>query len=273
MSLGSFDIMIKIYLYTDLVPENLKLNMIKKYLIEKGFAVETRGDFFTYFDVKKRDIAKNLAQIRIKDIEKEEVLNPKPIPEDVDTELRIIKDKNPLMLERDLTNVYSGWKFVTLIRGFLKKDFHILFTSRMLATWDDKYHGRTIMIHHPLAVISTTGIVEAPKKPTEYYTRLLSYQFAQAMGHQVTDIVKYEKEIKESLKDSFIDYDDQRLTEVAKGFVMQAVVYFLTTDAFCEDPSCRLFAAHTQEDLIKSQLEGEEFCSVHRKMVGDFKKR
>ncbi len=265
--------MMKIYIYTDLVTENLRLDVIREYLIEKGFDIEIRGDFFAYFDVKREEIAKNLARIRIKDMEREGVLNPKPSPEDVDAELRIIKDKNPLMLERDLTNVYSGWGFVTLIRGFLKKDFHILFTSRMLATWGDKYHGRTVLIHHPLAVISTTGIVEAPKKPTEYYTRLLSYQFAQAMGHQVTDIIEYEKEIKESLKDSFIDYDDQRLTEVAKGFVMQALIYFLTTDAFCEDPSCRLFAAHTQEDLIKSQLEGAEFCSMHRKMVGDFKKR
>ncbi len=259
--------MMKIYLYTDLVPENLRLDGVREYLIEKGFDVETRGDFFTYFNVKREEIAEDLARIRIRDMEREGVLNPEPSPEDVDAELRIIKDKNPLMLERDLTNVYSGWGFVTLIRGFLKKDFHILFTSRMLATWGDRYHGRTVMVHPPLAVISTTGLVEAPKKPTEYYARLLSYQFAHGMGHQVADIAEYEEEIKESLKDSFIDYDDRRLTEVAKGFVMQALVYFLTTDAFCEDPFCRLFDAHTQEDLITSQLEGGEFCERHQRIV------
>ncbi len=263
--------MTKIYLYTDLAPENLRLDEVREYLIEKGFDAETRGDFFTYFNVKREEISENLARIRIKDMEREGVLNPEPSPEDVDAELRIIKDKNPLMLEKDLTNVYSGWEFVTLIRGFLKKDFHILFTSRMLATWSDRYHGRTVMIHPPLAIVSTTGIVEAPKKPTEYYARLLSYQFAQRRGHQVVDIAEFEEEIKESLKDSFIDYDDRRLTEVAKGFVVQALVYFLTADAFCEDPSCRLFDAHTQEDLIKSQLEGEEFCRKHRNTVEDLR--
>ncbi|MFQ5976144.1 MAG: DUF6775 family putative metallopeptidase, partial [Candidatus Hydrothermarchaeales archaeon] len=154
--------MFKVYLYTDLVPGNLNLDYVRGYLVEKGFDVKTRGDFFKHFKIKEKEIAGDLARIRIKDKTRKGVLNPEPSTEDIKTEIGIFKKNEPLRLKRDLTNVYEGWEFVSLIRGFLNSGFHILFTSRMLATWSDRYHGRTVIVHPPLTVISTTGIVEAP---------------------------------------------------------------------------------------------------------------
>ncbi|MFQ5976408.1 MAG: DUF6775 family putative metallopeptidase, partial [Candidatus Hydrothermarchaeales archaeon] len=102
--------------------------------------------------------------------------------------------------------------------------------------------------------------------------KIMGHQRALEMGFPVADLDEFEKEIKAQLKGAFIDYGDLRLTEVAKGFVMQALVYFLTTDAFCEDPNCRLLDAHKQEDLIRSQLEGEEFCGKHKRIVQGIRK-
>jgi len=70
--------------------------------------------------------------------------------------------------------------------------------------------------------------------------------------------------LKERFKGDFIDYEDERLTEVVKGYVMQAVFYSLTSDPFCDDRGCRLYNAHWQEELIFAQLEsGYEFCPRH----------
>ncbi len=264
--------MFKIFLYSDRAPLNLGLDEVGDYLVGKGFDVEVCGDFFSYLGVKAEDVAGDHARVRISDMTCEGVLNSDPSLGDVDAELDIINGTEPLRLLMDLSNVYSGWDFVSLFRGFLKSGFHVVFTGRMLATWSDRYHGRTVLIHPPLAVVSTTGVVEAPKKPTEYYARLLGYEFASKMGHSTGSFEEFENNLKESFKDSFIDYDDSRLTKVLKGFVMQSLVYTLSGDVFCDDPGCRLFDAHTQEDLLRSQLLGDEFCSRHTKMVDGFNK-
>jgi len=108
------------------------------------------------------------------------------------------------------------------------------------------------------SLISTSGLVEAPAKPREYY--LLKQQY-EKLGKDLT-------ELKASFSRRFIDYGDKRLTEVAKGYVMQAVFYLLTGNPFCEDKGCRLYNAHWQEELIFAQLESEyEFCQRHTQLL------
>jgi len=75
-------------------------------------------------------------------------------------------------------------------------------------------------------------------------------------------------ELKERLKGSFIDYEDERLSEVMKGYAMQALFYHLVGDPFCQDKGCRLYNAHWQEELIFAQLgSGYEFCGRHSKIL------
>ncbi|NIM44429.1 MAG: hypothetical protein GTO54_02165, partial [Nitrososphaeria archaeon] len=62
-----------------------------------------------------------------------------------------------------------------------------------------RYHARTSVYGVP-SVISTTGLVEAPAKPREYY--LLKQQY-EMLGKDLL-------ELKERFKGSFIDYDDER---------------------------------------------------------------
>jgi len=70
----------------------------------------------------------------------------------------------------------------------------------------------------------------------------------------------------------FIDYDDERLTEVVKGYCLQALFFHLTGDAFCEDKNCRLYNAHWQEELIAAQTGGDyELCPFHEKILSRYK--
>ena len=104
------------------------------------------------------------------------------------------------------------------------------------------------------SIISTTGVVEAPAKPREYY-------FGVMAGLD-------EEQVREELKGKFIEYGDPRLTEILKGYTMQAVFYHLFAEPFCEEPDCRLFNAHWQEEMIRAQLQsGDDFCPEHRRVL------
>ncbi|MFN4133889.1 MAG: DUF6775 family putative metallopeptidase, partial [Candidatus Hadarchaeales archaeon] len=111
------------------------------------------------------------------------------------------------------------------------------------------------------SLISTTGIVEAPAKPKDFYRLKQVYA---ASGVPVD-------ELKEKFSGRFMDYDDARLTEVMKGYCMQALFYHLFGEPFCDQPTCRLYNAHWQEEVITAQLGGN-LCERHSKMLEDFRK-
>jgi len=77
-------------------------------------------------------------------------------------------------------------------------------------------------------------------------------------------------DVKKRFKGEFIDYGDPRITEVAKGYVMQVLFYLLTGEAFCKDKKCRLFDAHWQKDMISAQLSSNEFCEHHERMLREY---
>ncbi len=85
------------------------------------------------------------------------------------------------------------------------------------------------------------GLVEAPAKPKELYLR--RYLGSNGIA------------LKEEFKGRFIDYEDPRVTEVMKGYVLQAVFFHMTGDPFCKNKNCRLYNAHWQEEVIHAQLE------------------
>ena len=111
------------------------------------------------------------------------------------------------------------------------------------------------------SLISTTGIVEAPAKPKEFY--LLKQQYG-LLGGENSTIQK----LKEKFKGRFIDYEDERLTEIMKGYVMQAIFFQAVGDPFCDHKGCRLYNAHWQEEVIEAQLGAQyELCEKHQKML------
>ncbi|MBT9159254.1 MAG: DUF6775 family putative metallopeptidase [Dehalococcoidia bacterium] len=247
-----------ILLYDEGTAEQLNIEEIAKYLIDKlkRVPVEVRGNPFASCREKDSDWARKLASIKIQNAARKLVIS-EPLYGEVQYEQRRILGKT-----RAFGVLYDGFHLLRIFselipRGERAPGFvHIFLTNRLFATWDDgdrRYHART-SVYGLSSVISTTGIVEAPAKPREYYVLKQQYEM---LGKDLL-------ELKERFKGSFIDYEDERLTEVVKGYAMQAVFYSSTGDPFCDDKGCRLYNAHWQEELIFAQLESEyEFCPRH----------
>jgi hypothetical protein len=138
---------------------------------------------------------------------------------------------------------------------------HIILTNQLLGTWeaaDCRYHARVVVFGYP-SIISTSGVVEAPARPREYYVLKQRYQ---ALGMQDAAVLR----LGDDFRGRFLDYGDSRLAEVMKGYVAQSLFYHLSGDPFCENEDCRLYNAHWQEEVIRSQIKaGSPFCSFHEK--------
>jgi hypothetical protein len=135
-------------------------------------------------------------------------------------------------------------------------------TDKLIATYEEsdrRLHLRAAIFGFP-SIISTSGIVEAPAKPKEYYLAKQKYSLLKAWELK-------EREVKQKFKDRFIEYHDPRLTEVLKGYIAQVIFFELTGNPFCEDKSCRLFNAHWQEDLLKAQIKPGKFCKLHSQQL------
>ncbi len=167
--------------------------------------------------------------------------------------------------------IYDGFTVQELLRGLFDRAelnrhrLPVVFTNQFLATFDDsdrRYHLRTILLGYP-AVISTTGLVEAPAKPRRFY---LARERLRAAGLEAMSPA-----LAAELRDRCLLPNDERLTEVAKGYGLQAIVYALFGEAFCDDPDCRLYNAHWQEEMLHAQLEGTyDLCTRHKAMLQTF---
>lgn len=193
-----------------------------------------------------------------------------PFPVEIEHEKKAMLDPT----ERVQGVLYDGFRLLRLYRDIIPASelgfshLHIIFTNRFMGTWqkgDGRYHARVCVLGFP-SVISTTGIVEAPAKPRDFYITRRGL-VASGMDHELV-----EEELKKKYQGRFIDYNDRRMTDIAKGYIMQAFFYHTTFEPFCNDGSCRLFNAHWQEDMIHAQLEGSEFCEKHEGFLNKIKK-
>ena len=78
-------------------------------------------------------------------------------------------------------------------------------------------------------------------------------------------------EIKKKYKGEFLEYHDLRLKDILEGYLLQAIVYYSTGEAFCENKKCRLFNAHWQKDLFYSQIDNKKLCERHKKVIDNIK--
>ncbi len=259
----------KVILYNEGTSEELDIEEIAEYLREKlgKVPVHTRGNLLAFYPEKSPDYARKIASSKIQEISQKILPDQEPLYGEVEYEKRRILSKT-----RSFGILYDGFHLLRIFYEIMPREersrefVHIFFTNRLFATWDGnnkRYHLRASVFGVP-SIISTTGLVEAPAKPREYY--LLKQQY-DMLGKDLL-------ELKEKFKGCFIDYEDKRLTEVAKGYAMQAVFYSLTGDPFCEDKGCRLYNAHWQEELILAQLEsGYEFCGQHARILDNLHRR
>ena len=140
---------------------------------------------------------------------------------------------------------------------------HVPVLDRALATWGDhdgRWHKRVNVLGQP-ALVSVPGLYEAPAKPESYYRE----QQRQAM---VSGDVPPREVLESGVTGEFLVAEDPRTTDALCGYVLQAVAYVETGEAFCEDKRCRLYNAHRQPALIRAQLEEPEFCPEHAELYG-----
>ena len=255
----------EIILYDEGTAQELDIEEIAQYLAQKmgKVKIEVRGNPFVFnlFQDKVSDCARKIAGTKIQEVSQKILSGQEPLYGEIEYEKRRI-----LGSTMAFGVLYDGFHLLRLFYEIMSREerrpelVHIFFTNRLLATWDDgdkRYHLRTSVFGIP-SIVSTTGIIEAPARPKEYY---LLKQHYERLGKDLT-------QLNDSFQGSFIGYEDSRLTEVAKGYAMQAVFYYLIGDPFCEDKGCRLYNAHWQEELIFAQLQsGYEFCQWHNEFL------
>jgi len=242
----------------------LNIKELGQYLKEKTkVPFRLRGDVYKGSKKRISKIAQRFASIKVKDPSRR-YAEGSPFQAEVDYEKRRIRDSQWQIVGL----LYEGSLYQEIISDLiLKKKLDvehcvILFTNQLFGTWDRddrRYHARVSLYGFP-NLISITGLVEAPAKPKGFYIK-------KQMGTPV-------EWLREEYKGQFLDYGDMRITEVLKGYAMQALFFHLFGNPFCEDPDCRLFNSHWQEEVLHSQLDGQyEFCPKHEAVLQDLMDR
>jgi len=247
----------KIFLYDEPSVPEIKIEQLATFLGDTlQIPVEIRENFFKHFTLDKT-ISHKLASSRIYNIYTP-FESHQPTKEEIQAEEAIDKSSDNIIL-------YDGFEIQNILRDSipereLERDiFHLIITTKLGCTYDYddyRYHGRAVICSNP-AIISTTGIIEAPAKPREYY---LFLQQKMALGLNL-DV------LKEQFRGRFLEYHDKRLNIIIRGYALQAIFYHITLDPFCHFKECILHNAHWQEDLIYTQTKSGKLCDQHKKIL------
>ena len=250
----------KIILYDEPTVPEIQLEKIKEFLSNTfPIEIETRKNFFK---ITNDEIFEKIASTRIYELKKQfQKYSPSK-------EAILIEQENKDMSEKEEMVLYDGFEFHKIITEFIPvkenilDTLHIIFTNKLTCTFDTddfRYHARALIGSNP-TIISTTGMIEAPAKPKEYYLDLMTNFSDEKI-----------LEIKKKYKGEFLEYHDSRISEIAKGYIIQAIIYCETGEAFCDKKDCRLFNAHWQKDLFYSQLDNQKYCEKHLEIIKKLK--
>ncbi len=255
----------RVELYQEGDLKGLNLKELALYIFERArIPISFRGNIYRGVSEDRLEtVAEEFAKIKVKDPSKMFTLGI-PLKAEIDYEKRRIKTQRWKLFGI----LYEGVLYQRIIWQLIFKGRFesgkcvILLTNQLFGTWsrdDHRYHARTSLHGYP-HLISTSGIVEAPAKPREFYIK-------RQMGIPV-------ELLKEEYQGRILDHGDLRMTEVVKGYLMQAIFYHLVDNPFCEDRDCRLFNSHWQEEVIHSQLGGRyEFCPRHDEILKKIRNR
>lgn len=225
--------------------------------------VQVRQDFLRHWIIsqgldagEKQEIARRIAALKITSPDRK--IEPRePIYGEISFELRFLGAGGG----KPSGIIYDGFAMTALMAELIAPEeanldhCHIALTNQLPGAWDEddlRCHARAAVYGYP-SIISTTGLVEAPAKPREFYVgKMLGVERADSEMSAFTD---------ECLR-----RDDPRMTDALKGYVLQALFLHVTGTPFCDDPDCRLFNAHWQSELIRAQLRhAADLCDAHRK--------
>lgn len=251
------------YIYPDPSASTLRVREVARYLRDTlGLRCVVQEEFFERSRPSDLEaLARSIAGTKVRHITRP--FEPmEPLYGEVQFELRLLRDPT----KRVPGVLYDGYRYASLLRSLLPprerslRTVHVVFAHRLLGTYEDdgRYHARAVVCGFP-SIVSTSGIVEAPAKPEGYYR--VKARLSAALGS-----VPFEA-AKAPFEGQFVDYDDPRLTMVANGYALQAAMYAITKEAFCDAPACRLYNAHWQAELLAAQVESGRLCPRHAQVA------
>lgn len=248
----------KIILYDEPAVPEIQLINLSKFLEETFSVMVEKRENILKFSAK--DTAVKIAECKIFNLRKD---FEKHIP----TNEEILFEESNIHDTSKTENIimYDGFKLQKVLANLISKTeniekiFHVFFTNKLTCTYDNndyRYHGRALIGSNP-SIISTTGIIEAPAKPREYYFDLMT-NFTQGVNVET---------IKQKYKGLYLEYNDSRLSKIVEGYLLQAIFYYETGESFCDNSDCRLFNSHWQKDLLHTQLDKSKLCEKHQKIL------
>ena len=251
-----------IFIYSDYPSKALSIKRIIDHLGHYGFFVQYRGNVFEFLDPiaeEAIELSSRIAGIKVLDISAPIDEIREPTYGEIDVELKRLRGDGSYLgvlydgiwLQRIFYNIMSE-----RIPEVTSGSIHVIFTSRLFGTYEaGRYHARVILTGLP-SLISTSGVVEAPAKPKDYYW--LKAGFIRA-GKDI-------RELDLTHKWEFIEYDDSRITEALSSYILQSIFYEITGSPFCDDPACCLYNSHWQEEVLTTQVKGK-LCQEHAKLI------
>ncbi len=172
----------KIFLYDEPAVQEIQISNLKNFLLETlPVDVKIKECIFHNLDEKTME---KISGCRVFDTGSH---FKKHIPnkQEIDFEKSVCKDTKLMENTTRVENaeriedvvIYDGFEIQNVINSTIPQDclsqnnLHIIFTNKLTCTYDNidhRYHGRAVICSNP-AIISTTGMIEAPAKSREYY--------------------------------------------------------------------------------------------------------
>ena len=167
-----------------------------------------------------------------------------------------------------LGEIYRGQALQAILALMMLADedsldqLHIVLTSMVFGDWDEHtrdFRVRVGCLGQP-SLISTTGLIEGPARPRDF--EVLRTQMAvMGLDEDIADLA-------EAFEPRALGYGDRRITTCLQGYALMAIMYRAYGEGPCEDPTCRLHDAATQEELIECQCsEDAGLCERHSAML------
>lgn len=250
----------QIYIYNEIPENDLDMERVLTYMQQKlpKAVVELRQSFVAHFH--SEEFLKKLSNAWNKELSAQRNIER-------DAEERLAYEKQVCQQADKISPnvIYNGWYFWELLQSRIPcaenstDKLHLFLTPRLFVTQDEgdrRLHARTILMGQP-SVVSSSGLVEAPARPMEYYIVQAGYH---NFGQEIP-----EAELKR-FEGKYLDYHDLRLTDVMIGYILQTIAYRFWGEGFCGDSNCRLFNAHRQQEMLNAQLAPPEFCDIHQRL-------
>ncbi|MCH1607477.1 MAG: hypothetical protein L7R49_01275, partial [Nitrosopumilus sp.] len=164
----------KIILYNEPSVPEINIKKAKKFLLETfEIEIQIRENIFQNLN---QNMCEKIASTRIFNLKKS-FNEHMPSVEEISIEL-----ENKDMSNKQEMTLYDGIELNKIVKEVIPKEentlntLHLIFTNKLTCTFDEndfRYHARVLVGSNP-TIISTTGIIEAPAKPKQYYMDLIT---------------------------------------------------------------------------------------------------